>query len=98
MDVGLHFNFGLGWEGRGLVFGSLLFAGWDICFIFSFWLGVVFSGILRGQILFKFFFTFFLIFFTSFLFFGLLCGGTFLIFVQHSLFHSHNFFVYWGEV
>ena len=24
MDVGFHFNFGLGWEGRGLVSGYLL--------------------------------------------------------------------------
>ena len=28
MDVGFHFNFGLGWEGRGLVSGSLLFVIW----------------------------------------------------------------------
>ena len=54
-------------------------------------------GILRGQLLFKFFFTFFLNTFLNFssiffllLFFFLLCGGT--LFFQHSLIHSHNLF------
>ena len=30
--------------------------------------------------------------------FSLFCGGTLLIFVQHSLIHLHNFFVYLGAV
>ena len=59
MDVGFHFNFGLGWVGRGLVSGSLLFVIWGVGFCFIIFLGlgvgVVFFGILRGQILFKFF-------------------------------------------
>ena len=38
-----------------------------------------------------------LFYFLSKLFF-LTFGGTLLIFVQHSLIHSHNFFVYCGEV
>ena len=71
-------------------------------------MGVACFGILQfGQILFKLFllsfkifynnFPIFLKFFTSF--FSLFCGGTLLLFVQHSLIHSHNFFhVLWGSV
>ena len=64
VDVGFHLNFDLGWEGRGLVSGSLLFGG---TFVLQFLggLAVVFFGILRGQIT-LIFFTFFLIFFLLF--------------------------------
>ena len=64
--------------------------------------GTAYFGILRGYILFNFFFIFFLnnflTFFHFFIIFFLFCGGTLLIFVQHSLIHSHNFFVYCWEV
>ena len=39
MDVGFHFNFGLGWEGRGLVSGSLLFVIWRGRLLFYNFLG-----------------------------------------------------------
>ena len=35
----------------------------------------------------------------KFFLFSLFCGGSLLIFVQHSLIHSHNYFcVFWGSV
>ena len=39
MDVGFHFNFGFGWEGRGLVSGSLLFVIWGLGLLFYNFLG-----------------------------------------------------------
>ena len=55
MDVGFHFNFGLGWEGRGLVSGSLLFGvGLLFYIVFGWGVGVVLFEILSGQILFIF--------------------------------------------
>ena len=39
MDVGFHFNLGLGWEGRGLVSGSLLLVIWGGLLFYNFWGG-----------------------------------------------------------
>ena len=103
MDVGFHFNFGLGWEGRELVSGSLLLVIWGGLLFYNFlwdWGGLLWNSFSNFIYVF-FFFTFFLnIFklFFHFFFLLLFCGGTLLIFVQHSLIHSHNFFVYCGEV
>ena len=60
MDFGFHFNFGWGWDGHGLVSGSLLLVicrgGLLFYNLFS-GVGVACFEILRGQSLFKFFFT-----------------------------------------
>ena len=96
VDVGFHFNFCFLLEGCGLVSGSLLFFGGrgELGESFVFKLSFFFwgggggggGGILRGH--FKSFFKIFFLF----------CGGTLLIFVQPSFIHSHNFFMYLGEV
>ena len=75
-----------------------LFVG-GFCFIYFFlvggwgWFSLEFLGD-------KFYLTFFnfLKFFLFTFYFLLFCGGTLLIIFLHSLIHSHNFFVYWGEV
>ena len=81
MDVGFHSNFCFGWERHGLVSGSLLLVIWGgggallfYKFFVGWGVGVACFGILRGQILFNFFFfTFFLTnFFTFFCLFILL--------------------------
>ena len=60
MDVGFHFNFGFGWEGRGLVSGSLLFVIWGLGLLFyNFFWGV--GG--WGWLALEFFLEFYLIFF-----------------------------------
>ena len=78
----------MGWWGGWGVFGG---GGGVACF-----------GTFMGQILFIFFYflsKYFLNFFQflKIFYFFLFCGGTLLIFVQHSLIHSHNFFMYCGK-
>ena len=93
MEVGFHFNFGLGWEGCGLVIFVISGVG---LFFYNFLGGLGVGGGLLWKSYFKCFFTLFLnIFLTffSFLFIIIIlfCGGTVLIFVQYSLIQSHNF-------
>ena len=62
MDVGFHSNFCFGWEGRGLVSGSGYLEGYlgggllFYNFLWGWGMGVACFGILRGQILFIFFY------------------------------------------
>ena len=103
MDVGFHSNFCFGWERRGLVSGSLLLVIWGggggllfynfFCGVGGWgWLALEFLGNKFYLIFFCFFLNNFLTFLPFFIIFFLFCGGTLLIFVQHSLIHSHNFF------
>ena len=73
-------HLGGGGGGGGLLFYNFLW-GWG-------WLALEFLGDKFDL----FFFTFFLDIFKTFFPFFLFRGGTLLIFVQHSLIYSHNFF------